>query len=112
MLIKDHIKIVRLVHTTKDMTIGFKLNFAFNASDVSLGIEYTPDTYKIEQSSLTFYIAELLASEKFDIESLGARVVEDLYDVAVPKKIKVELEQKISGITTKVSTQKCQPRFK
>ena len=111
MLIKDHIKITRLAHTTKNMRIGIELNFKFNDSDVKFNIEYTPDNYKIEQYSLIIYIKELLSSETFDIESLGARFVEDLYDIAVPKQIKIELEQKVDAITLKILTQKHQPSF-
>jgi len=109
MLIKDNIKIIKLAHTTKSMVINIVLDFKLNGNMASLSIEYTPDNYKIEQTSISVYINKLLSSESFDIESLSARFVEDLYDIAVPKSITVEVSQTVDQITTKIATHKKQP---
>ncbi|HAG52824.1 MAG TPA: hypothetical protein DCL21_03450 [Alphaproteobacteria bacterium] len=112
MLIKDNILVEKLNHTTKNISIKVELCFKLNQSDITLEFSYIPDKFKLIQSSIPAYLAELTKSEKFDLENLSARVIEDLYDIAVPKYITATLSEKNEDIATSITTSKNQPKFK
>jgi NADPH-dependent 7-cyano-7-deazaguanine reductase QueF len=112
MLIKDTIKVTRLNHITANSLINVALAFDFNNSQAKLSFKYIPDKYKIEQDSLKQYLQELKNSQSFNLEELTARLTEDLYDMAVPKQIDVNVEQIVDDITTSIQTSKAQPNFK
>lgn len=111
MLIKDHILVERLTHLTKNIDITINLDFKFNNEIVNLEIIYTPDKYKLNQKSLITYLNKLTESEDFNLENLTAKIVEDLYDMAVPKKIKVNLSLLEDNIKTQINASKKQPSF-
>ena len=112
MLIKDTIKVTRLNHITENSLINVALAFEFNNNQAKLSFKYIPDKYKIEQDSLKQYLQELKNSQSFNLEELAARLTEDLYDMAVPKQIDVNVEQIVDDITTSIQTSKAQPNFK
>ena len=112
MLIKDNIIVEKLNYKTKNISISVALFFMLNNQKVSLECRYIPDKFKILQNSISTYLTALTKSEDFDLENLSARVVEDLYDVAVPKHIEITLKQEIDNINSSITTEKSQPKFK
>lgn len=112
MLVKDNIKVEKLNHTTKNISINIALSFIFNENKVDLSFDYIPDKFKFVQSSIPDYLRELTKEHNLDLENLSARVIEDLYDIAVPKKIDLTVMQEISNITTSIKSSKAQPKFK
>lgn len=112
MLIKDNIIVEKLNYKTKNISINIALFFMLNETKVSLSFDYIPDKFKIRQESVADYLRELTQNEDFDLENLSARVIEDLYDIAVPKHINLTLKQEIHNITTAITTSKHQPKFK
>lgn len=112
MLIKDHILVEKLNYKTKNISVNVALFFMLNENKVELSFEYIPDKFKIKQDSVSDYLRELTQSEKFDLENISARIIEDLYDMAVPKHIKLTLSQEVQSIKTSITTTKNQPKFK
>tara|TARA_Y100001960_G_C14754227_1_gene870296 strand:- start:438 stop:779 length:342 start_codon:yes stop_codon:yes gene_type:complete len=112
MLIKDHILVEKLTHITKNISINVALSFILNDNKVELSFDYIPDKFKFKQESVLDYLRELTKQETLDLENLSARVVEDLYDMAVPKKIELTLRQEVNSISTSITTSKSQPKFK
>jgi len=112
MLIKDNILVEKLSYTTKNISIKIELCFKLNDSIVKLEFSYIPDKFKFIQSSIPAYLNELTKAENFDLENLSARIIEDLYDIAVPKHISATLSQSTSDISTSITTSKTQPKFK
>lgn len=112
MLIKDNILAEKLTHTTRNTSICVELSFELTNAKTFLKFVYIPDKYKIVQTSIPKYVQELLESEKFDLENLSARIVEDLYDIAVPKHIEATLTQEVHNIKTSITTNKAQPGVK
>ena len=112
MLIKDNIIVEKLNYKTKNISISVALFFMLNNQKVSLDCKYIPDKFKIMQNSIATYLIELTKSENFDLENLSARVVEDLYDISVPKYIQITLKQDLNDISSSITTEKSQPKFK
>lgn len=112
MLIKDNILVEKLTHKTKNISINIALFFNLNETTVELSFNYIPDKFKFKQESIADYLRELTKSEKFDLENISAKIVEDLYDMAVPKHLELTLKQQINSITTSITTSKNQPKFK
>lgn len=112
MLIKDNLQITKLSHNTKFMSVCIELSFNFNYISTLLKFDYIPDKFKLEQSSINIYVEKLLESQSFDLESLSALITEDLFDIAVPKHIKLVLSQEQNNIKTSITTTKTQPGIK
>lgn len=112
MLIKDNIEVIRLNYKTQNSLINITLYFNVNNTKAKLSFSYIPDKFKIEQTSILNYLNKLTSSEVFNIEDLSARVTEDLYDIAVPKKINLTIEQSIDNIETSITNSKKQPSYK
>lgn len=112
MLIKDHILVEKLTHTTKNISVNISLFFMLNETKVDLSFNYIPDKFKIKQESIPHYLRELTQADNFDLENISARIIEDLYDVAVPKHIELTLKQEVKHITSSIKTTKSQPKFK
>lgn len=112
MLVKDNIKVEKLDHTTKNISINIALSFILNETKVYLSFDYIPDKFKIIQNSIPTYLRELTKESNLDLENLSAKVIEDFYDIAVPKKIDLTVKQEVNTITTAIKTFKAQPKFK
>lgn len=112
MLVKDLILVEKLNYKTTNISINVALNITLNNTNVELSFAYIPDKFQINQESVVTYINKLITTENFDLENLSAKIIEDLYDIAVPKHISLTLKQELNSIKTAITTTKHQPKFK